>query len=1837
MVWNVIGRRTEEGSVIRHRSRYAARIASSLILFGGAFVMSTPSARAVSSYVPPVVTTANVTLYSSSTSITPGRVAIDKAGNVFYVANGSSSTLMEIPVASPAAPVPLITGLGQFNARAIVVDGNGNLWVTVGSQESATPPAGGTDFISLAEIPALNGIPNTNLVGSGMTLNNADANHCTTTGTVVCTVQNFRLNDAGGMVAGPQVLDFWIDGSGDIDYVDISDNNLPAGSSRIVQSNVYSGNGTVLGTVPQDFSGQVAVDAAGNVFYCSPNAGNVSQVSGGSLTTVGNTAALSFAQIASPTGISTDQWGNLYIASGAQLSEVPFEGTALNFADEFGVINGLSGAGKNSINWGGGLDAKGNYYYAYDSGSSTTLQQLQINGYNFGSVTVGTLATGPTLTLFANAPQVMSSFFTTASPTSNSNAALLQSFPFSGTKSFAGGSTLAAGSTGTIVMDFQPIHPGLLKGSYTPRNGSTNEATINLQGVGVGPQPVFLPGIASALFSSAATSSTIVTPVPLNGPSGIAVDTFGDIFVADTDNGKVVADCLSTTTAAVAGNGSVSNSFCGSTGYLGSVVELSTGFTKPAAIALDGVNNLYVVDSAANSVTLVQSVNLTSSALVTSTTDFGSTPLSSPKGIAVDGYANLYIADSGNNRIVMAHQFGAVATDNSVYVPSTVTFGGTALSNPTGLALDPVGDLFIADTGNNRIVEYSSLGIASVVSTTGVTLNAPTDVKITPSGALIVTDAANEVSLIANSTGSALPIGTLVLNNPQGIALDLASNLYISDTAGGRVLELAVSSPAPVNFPSTGQGGTSFSTATTVLNTGNAALSFSGAPSIDAGDINFGVLGTGTCASGTTLAPGVTGCTVLSDFVPQASGVLMGSVTLTDNQLSYTLNMSTATETAIFGASGMQNIGLSGIGTGSLASAPTPTFSIAPATYNSIQLVSIADTTTGAAIYYTLDGSMPTAGSTLYTSPIVVATTETIKAIAIASGFSNSAAAAGTYTINLAGSRLPIVVSQLSWIGAINGGGFLAGGNPTGGSFAVNQQGNIIVSNTFGSAIYMYNGTTGAVATLSPAGGFSNPGGITVDSRNNLYISNNYNPYIYKIPYVGGAYATISSPSSPPPACTGADTTECLFVQLGSASARAIAFDSAGNFYMVSAPSTSGATAIYECSVTTCQPSGTGTLIYSDTNTIGSIAIDPWGNLFFTDAVFANVGNEDSTNSALNELTFTAGTGFSTTPIVLETYTDATPGNFDDTLGAVGTDANGTVYYATQFNGMYALPNNHGSINTANGYGISPQGAKGMTLDANGNVYIVAFNNNNDSVGKILVNNVVVPAAALGTSSTATNVTVMDNSAGCSSSPVITIAASENGSSTTEFSGATTGTCAGQSFGSDFAGTITFTPTATGPRSATLLVSDTTSGAIGVAQVSSTGNPPPAQSQTITFPPLTTPITYTATPIMLTATASSGLPVTFSVLSGPATISGNALTITGIGTVVIAADQAGNATFSAAPEITQSIVVNQASQTIAFTAPATPVAFTSTPITLSATASSGLAVTFSVTSGPGTISGNSLTITGVGTIVVAANQAGNATYAAATAVPYSIVVNSTGTAATPAFTPASGTYTSAQSVTISDKTPGAVIYYTTNGTAPTASSTIYSNPIPVTASATVQAIAVAAGYTNSQVGSATYTINLTQPSFTIGLNPASLTVASGTQGTVSLTVSPQNGFNAAVSFACSGLPAGATCTFTPATVTPTAGPSTTALTIVTPVSAAAIRNRSKSLLPEATLAVALCLIGFRRRRTVRLLVLAIGIAGVSMLAGCGSSKNNQPASTTVTVTATSGSLQQTISLALTVQ
>ena len=166
-------------------------------------------------------------------------------------------------------------------------------------------------------------------------------------------------------------------------------------------------------------------------------------------------------------------------------------------------------------------------------------------------------------------------------------------------------------------------------------------------------------------------------------------------------------------------------------------------------------------------------------------------------------------------------------------------------------------------------------------------------------------------------------------------------------------------------------------------------------------------------------------------------------------------------------------------------------------------------------------------------------------------------------------------------------------------------------------------------------------------------------------------------------------------------------------------------------------------------------------------------------------------------------------------------------------------------------------------------------------------------------------------------------------------------------------------------------------------------------SQTIAFTPPVSPVTFGAAPITLSATGgASGNPVVFSIVSGPGSVSGSTLTVTGAGTVVVAANQAGNIDYALAAQVTQSVVVNKASQTIIFTAPASPVTYGVSPIGLSATGgTSGNAIVFSILSGPGSISGNTLTITGVGALSIAANQAGNANYVAAAQVTQSIFVN----------------------------------------------------------------------------------------------------------------------------------------------------------------------------------------------------------------------------------------------------
>jgi hypothetical protein len=181
-----------------------------------------------------------------------------------------------------------------------------------------------------------------------------------------------------------------------------------------------------------------------------------------------------------------------------------------------------------------------------------------------------------------------------------------------------------------------------------------------------------------------------------------------------------------------------------------------------------------------------------------------------------------------------------------------------------------------------------------------------------------------------------------------------------------------------------------------------------------------------------------------------------------------------------------------------------------------------------------------------------------------------------------------------------------------------------------------------------------------------------------------------------------------------------------------------------------------------------------------------------------------------------------------------------------------------------------------------------------------------------------------------------------------------------------------------------------------------------AGTQSITFAALPN-VSYGVAPITLTAKASSGLPVSYSV-TGTASLSGSVLTITGVGSVSVTASQSGNGEYSAATPVTQGFQVNQASQTITFGAIATQTV--GGTVALSATASSGLTVSFSsLTTSVCTVSGTTANLLASGTCTITAMQGGNTDYSAASTVNQSFTVSQSSSGAGFTITPEPGSET----------------------------------------------------------------------------------------------------------------------------------------------------------------------------------------------------------------------------------
>jgi sugar lactone lactonase YvrE/uncharacterized protein (DUF2345 family) len=409
---------------------------------------------------------------------------------------------------------------------------------------------------------------------------------------------------------------------------------------------------------------------------------------------------------------------------------------------------------------------------------------------------------------------------------------------------------------------------------------------------------------------------------------GLAFDASGNLYVADCGNNRVLFYPAGSTTATrVYGqNGSFTSNTANNGGV--SANSLST----PQGVALDSSGNLYVADEYNNRVLFYPAGSTTATrvygqggSFTTNTENNGgvsANSLGQPYGLALDSSGNLYVGDYQNNRVLFYPAGSTTATrvygQGGSFTSNNVNNGGVSansLDQPTGVALDSSGDLYVADIYNNRVLfyPYNSTTATQVYGQGGSfttnyadnggisanSLNNPMYVALDSSGDLYVVDRSNNRMLFYSfgSTTATRVYGQLnsltatTANNggvsansfsqPWAVALDPSGRVFVTDYSNNRVLEYGsfgnvnvcpagVNTPAPCNNTVTmsyyAATATNFG-ATQVVTQGTSGLDFT---------LGSGGTCTGQVSAGST-------CSVNVNFAPLAPGSRTGAVELFDN------------------------------------------------------------------------------------------------------------------------------------------------------------------------------------------------------------------------------------------------------------------------------------------------------------------------------------------------------------------------------------------------------------------------------------------------------------------------------------------------------------------------------------------------------------------------------------------------------------------------------------------------------------------------------------------------------------------------------------------------------------------------------------------------------------------------------------------------------------------------------------------------------------------------------------------------------------------------------------------
>lgn len=312
------------------------------------------------------------------------------------------------------------------------------------------------------------------------------------------------------------------------------------------------------------------------------------------------------------------------------------------------------------------------------------------------------------------------------------------------------------------------------------------------------------------------------TSAALNGPYGVALDASGNLFIVDSFNRRIRKVSPDGIISTVAGGGS------GGDGGPATLASLN----QPSGVAVDSSGNLYIADAGSNRIRKVSSSGIISTVAGNGSAGFSgdgglatAATLSGPAGVAVDSSGNLFIADFYNSRIRKVSTGGIITTVAGGTVECLeVTFSGPATSaplcDPVGVAVDASGNLFIADPDIWQILKVSAASgtISSVAGSfsygfsgdggqaTLASLNYPGGVAVDNSGNIFIADTLDErirkvsvggiISTVAGNenfgfSGDGGPATSASLNSPQGAFVDSLGNLFVADFANNRIREVS--------------------------------------------------------------------------------------------------------------------------------------------------------------------------------------------------------------------------------------------------------------------------------------------------------------------------------------------------------------------------------------------------------------------------------------------------------------------------------------------------------------------------------------------------------------------------------------------------------------------------------------------------------------------------------------------------------------------------------------------------------------------------------------------------------------------------------------------------------------------------------------------------------------------------------------------------------------------------------------------------------------------------------------------------------------------------------------